>query len=95
MIDRCSSRRTQKKRDLELGGGLESGDGGGYVIENEEQEKGLGERWQNTLRSAARSSKLVVKNLEKSSASPSRSTLHFIPEEICFSRFSDSWKHPP
>ena len=61
MIDRCSSRRTQKKRDLELGGGLESGDGGGYVIENEEQEKGLGERWQNTLLLTTRSSKRVEK----------------------------------
>ena len=42
-IASCSSRRTKKKktRDLELGGGLERVDGGGYVIGNEELEAQL------------------------------------------------------
>ena len=41
MIDRCSPRRAQKNgtRNLELGGGLESGDGGDYVIWIEELEE--------------------------------------------------------
>ena len=40
-IARCPSRRTQKKttRNLELGGGLESGDGGDYMIGIEEVEE--------------------------------------------------------
>ena len=40
-IDRCSSRRTQKKRtrNLELGGGLESGDGGDCETGIEELEE--------------------------------------------------------
>ena len=58
-------------RNLELGGGLESGDGGDCVIWIEELEEQVSERWQDTLRSTARSSKLAVKNRKKS---PSRST---------------------
>ena len=77
-IARCSSKDTKNKtRNLELRGGLESGDGGDDVIGIGTGGTGLGERWQNTLRSTARSSKLVVKNLLKSNARPSRSTSYF------------------
>ena len=55
---------------------MEAGDGGDDVIGIVELEEQVsGERWQNTLRSTARSSKLDVKNRKKKSdAGPSRST---------------------
>ena len=73
-VYRWSSRRTKKTHNLELGGGLESGDGD-YVIGIEEREKQVSVNGGRTqLRSTARSSKLVVKNRKNSNAGPSRST---------------------
>ena len=46
-----------KTRNLELGGGLESGDGGGCVIGIEELEEQVSAKGGRTLRSTARSSK--------------------------------------
>ena len=86
-IDGCSSRRTQKTRNLELGGGFESGDGGDYVIRDwRAGGADLGEGWQNTLRSTARSSKLV-KNRKKSNAGPSRSTSFFSLSKFVLIKF--------
>ena len=53
---------------------MASDDGGYNVIRIEELEEQVSEkRWQNTLRSMGRSSKLVMKNREDSNAGPSRS----------------------
>ena len=46
---------------------MESGDGGGYVIGIEELEEQASAKGGRTLRSIARSSKLVVKNRKKKS----------------------------
>ena len=63
--------RTNRTRNLELGGGFEMGDSGDCVIgieELEEQVSAKGGRTQ--LRSTARSSKLVMKNRKKVQAGP-------------------------
>ena len=61
-----------RARNLELGGGLESGDGGDCVIGVQELEEQVTAKAGGTqLRSTARRSKLVVKNRQRS---PSRST---------------------
>ena len=51
-----------RARNLELRGGLESGDGGDYVIGTEDLEEQVSAKGGRTLQSTARSSKLVVKN---------------------------------
>ena len=74
-----------KTPNLELGGGLESGDGGDYVIgieELEEQVPAKGRRAHCGRPHEARSSKLAVKNRKKIKR---RSTPYFSslrPEQI-------------
>ena len=89
-IDRCSSRGTQKTHNLELGGGSERGDGGQFVIGIEEHEKQVSsKRWQNTLRSTARSSKLVVKIVRIESACQ-LVHVEFLSEQVCFHKFPNT-----
>ena len=53
----------KKTRNLQLGGGLEGGDGGDYVVEIGEQEEQVTvKRDRRLCGGPARSSKLVVKN---------------------------------
>ena len=60
-----------KTRNLELGGGLESGDGGGYVIGIEELEEQVSAKGGRThCGRLHKSSKLTVKNCEKVPAVP-------------------------
>ena len=57
--------------NLELGGGLESVDGGDCEIGIEELEKQASAKmWQNTLRSTARSSNRCEKSFKKVQAGP-------------------------
>ena len=56
-----------RTRNHALGGRWESGEGGLYVITGG---AGLLSGWQNTLRSTARRSKVVVKNRKKVPAGP-------------------------
>ena len=60
-----------RTHNFELGGGLESGDGGDYVVGIEVLEERVSVKGGKTqLRSIARSSTLVVKNREKIPADP-------------------------
>ena len=59
-----------KTLNLELGGGLESGDGGDCVIGVEELKEQVWAKGGRTLRSTPRSSKLVVKSRKKVPAGP-------------------------
>ena len=68
---------------------MESGDGGDYVIAIEELEK-ISAKGGITLRSTARSPKLVVANRKKLPAGP-----RHLPSANLISQISKSWKHPP
>ena len=64
-----------KTRNLELGGGLESGGGGDYVTGIEELEEQVFANGGRTHWSTARSSKLVVKNRKKRTEVPAEHVL--------------------
>ena len=86
--------RKKKTRDLELGGGLKSGDVGDDVIWIEELEEQVPAKSGRTRCGRPHEAlKLVVKNRKKSNAGPR----HIFPPSA-LSKFvladSKSWKHP-
>ena len=65
-----------KTRNLELSGGLESGDGD-YEIGIEELEEQVSEKGGRTQSGRPHEARSLLCKLEKSKAGPSRSTLYF------------------
>ena len=84
----------KKTRNLELGGGLESGDGGHYVIGIEEQAEQVSAKNGRTHCGRPHEArKLVVRNRKKNDAGRNRST-SYSRSKFDLTK-SKSWKHLP